>query len=213
MKCIKMLLCLAVIGLSAIVTANGQTARQVLDRTATNLRNAGGIEANFTATTYKGLSPNGASKGQIYVSGNKFKLATAAMTTWFNGKTQWSLLAGNSEAYVSTPTEAELQNVNPYTFVNIYRNGYKLVKRSTVYHGKACHEIELTASRANQPISRMLITVDKSTFMPVCIRIKPSKGEWVRLQINGIATGKSWPASFFEFSKGDHPNVELIDLR
>jgi len=195
------------------MTANAQTARQILDQTSAKLQKSGGLQATFTATTYKGLQVTGSSTGSICVQGNKFKLTTTASTTWFNGKTQWAMMQGSDEAYVSTPTEAELQSVNPYTFINLYKSGYTLTTKKTTYGGKPCHEVELNATGASGSIERMIVTVDASTYLPRCVRIKPRRGEWVRLQVTGLSTGKKWSQKFFEFSEKDYPAVEVIDLR
>ena len=79
--------------------------------------------------------------GHIQVQGNKFKIASNALTTWFDGRTQWTLMNGSDEVNVSNPTAAELQQVNPYTFINLYKSGYNLKLANTTYHGKACHEL------------------------------------------------------------------------
>ena len=99
------------------VAVSAQTAREVLDKTAKTLSNKGGITASFSIK-------NGAA-GTISVKGKKFQATTPDGIVWFNGKTQWTYVKQNSEVNVSNPTDAELQAINPYNFVYIYRNGYK----------------------------------------------------------------------------------------
>ena len=97
-----------------------QTARQVLDQTASKLKNSGGIEASFEGTQFKGTHETGTANGHIQVQGNKFKIASNALTTWFDGRTQWTLMNGSDEVNVSNPTAAELQQVNPYTRLSTF---------------------------------------------------------------------------------------------
>ena len=99
------------------VAVSAQTAREVLDKTAKTLSNKGGITASFSIK-------NGAA-GTISVKGKKFQATTPDGIVWFNGKTQWTYVKQNSEVNVNNPTDAELQAINPYNFVYIYRNGYK----------------------------------------------------------------------------------------
>ena len=110
-------LALALFATFALATA--QDARTILDRTASRLSGQGGLQAEFSMTSYVGSKVAGTASGTIYVQGNKFKLVSSQMQTWFDGKTQWSLMAGNGEVYVSNPTAAELQSVNPYYFLSI----------------------------------------------------------------------------------------------
>ena len=103
------------------VAGIAQTAHQVLDQTASKLKASGGIEAQFEATQFVGVTENGTVGGQICVQGNRFKLTSPSITTWFDGRTQWTLLTGSDEVNVSTPTDAEIQQMNPYTFINLYQ--------------------------------------------------------------------------------------------
>lgn len=212
MRTLKLLL-IAIVALLATTTATAQTAKQVLDKTATKLKSSGGLQASFTATSFNGTTEAGSTNGTICVQGNKFKLTAGNGTTWFNGKTQWSLLKGNDEVYISTPTAAELQSVNPYTFINLYQSGYKLSMKSSTYGGKACYEVTMNAQSKKSSINRMVVLIDKSSYIPQNIRIKQSNGNWVRLRVSSLSTGKQWNSSFFEFSKKDYPQVQLIDLR
>lgn len=109
---------MALIGLSAFA----QSAQQVLDRTAKVIGNKSGASANFTISNAK----IGSSSGTIAIKGNKFNARTPQAIVWFNGKTQWSYLKKTNEVNISTPTQAQQMAMNPYTFINIYKTGYKM---------------------------------------------------------------------------------------
>lgn len=210
-KCFPILLAFILVTCVSL-PAVADNAHNVLDKTANKLKSSGGLQANFEATSYKGSSVSGNTSGTIHVSGNKFKITSPQMTTWFDGKTQWSLMNGNDEAYVSTPTAAELQTVNPYSFVNLYKKGYNIQMTTTDYSGISCYEVRLTAQNKSSRISEMRIVIDKSSYWPLSVRVK-QQGNWVRIRVGTISTGKKWNDSFFRFSKSDHPDVEVIDLR
>lgn len=211
----KLLKSLFVLALSAIfpATVQAQTARNILDQTADKLNRSGGIEATFEATSFKGTKEAGNTGGTICVQGNRFRLTSPGLTTWYDGKTQWSLHSENEEVYVSNPTETELQSINPYTFINLYKSGYNLKLSGTTYQGKNCHEVRLTAKEKSKSIREMRVVIDKSTALPHSIRIKDSKGNWFRIRIKSIQTGKNWNSSFFTYSSKEHPGIEMVDLR
>lgn len=194
-------------------SAFAQTARQVLDETAGKLRGSGGIEAAFEATQFKGTQEGGTADGHIYVAGNKFKISSPSVTTWYDGRTQWTLLNGSNEVNVSTPTAAELQQTNPYTFLNLYKKGYDLRLATTSYRGKSCHEVRLVAQSKNNAIQLLIAVIDKTTHMPLSIRLKDSRGEWTRIRVNSIKTNRRYADSTFRFDQKQHPGVEVIDLR
>lgn len=195
------------------MAAFSQTARQVLDQTANKLKASGGIEASFEATQFKGTQEAGSADGRIYVEGNKFKISSSSVTTWFDGHTQWTLLNGSNEVNVSNPTAAELQQTNPYTFLNLYKKGYDLRLATTNYKGKACHEVRLVAQNKSNAIQLLIAVIDKTTHMPLSIRLKDNRGEWTRIRVNGIKTNRRYADSTFRFDQKQHPGIEVIDLR
>lgn len=193
--------------------ALSQTARQILDKTAGKLKSCGGIEATFEGTQFKGTHETGSTTGHIQLSGAKFKLTSHGVTTWFDGRTQWTLMTGSDEVNISTPTAAELQQMNPYTFLNLYKKGYLLKLAPFTYKGKSCHEVRMTAQHAKENIQLVIAVIDKQTLMPLSIRIKDNRGEWIRIRLDSLKTGRHWKDDNFRFNEKEHPGIEVIDLR
>lgn len=212
MRFLKILL-LAVLGICVASGASrAQNARQILDKTAARLKNSGGLQATFEATTFKGLTPSGTAVGTIRVQGNKFQIDSDRMSTWFDGTTQWSLLAGSNEVNLTTPTPEEIQQINPYTFVDLYKSGYRLSASDVTYQGKSCHEVRMVATRSGSSISEMRITIDSSSYLPHSIRIREG-ADWTRIRVKSLATGKHLADSVFRFDSKSRPGIEVIDLR
>ena len=69
------------------------------------------------------------------------------MKTWFDGHTQWSYVASADEVNVSEPTQEELQTLNPYAWLSLYKQGYRL-KLSSVggKQDKSVYYITMTAA-------------------------------------------------------------------
>lgn len=201
-------------GSAITLSALAQTARSVLDESAAKLRASAGIEANFEATQFtKGLRETGSTSGSIQVQGTKFKVVSNAVTTWFDGRTQWTLLTGSDEVNVSTPTAAEVGEMNPYTFINLYKQGYTLRLNATTYNGKAAHEVRMTAQSTAANVQTMIVVVDKQTHLPLSIRMKNKSGEWTRIRVKNVQTGKRWADTNFKYNEKQHPGVSVIDLR
>ena len=95
-----------------------QTAKAVLDKTASVVSNKSGAKASFTI---KGDQMN--ASGTIAIKGRKFQAATPQASIWFDGKTQWTYLKKNDEVNIATPSVEEQQAINPYNFINMYKNG------------------------------------------------------------------------------------------
>ena len=115
--CLLVALCM---GQAAAAQENNE-ARQLLDRVADTFRQAGGVEIAFEVR-----APEGTSEGRIRLKGEKFRLDTEGITTWFDGRTQWTYLENSDEVNVSEPTAEELQSINPYAWLAVYKDGYTL---------------------------------------------------------------------------------------
>lgn len=200
------------LGTAVALGGYAQDAKAILDKTVATLKSAGGIQAHFETTHYVGNQPSGTAEGEIWLEGSRFKVRTAGFTSWFDGKTQWTLLAGGNEVNVSTPTEAERQSFNPYSFVGLYKSGYQSIARSITYKGVACQEVQLTTTDKAKDVQEIRLVVDKQYF-PLSIRMKQKKGDWVRIRVSNIRTKQAYKEDFFRFNEKEYPNVEVIDLR
>ena len=186
------------------ISAQAQTAtqaRQILDKTAAVVGNKSGAQAKFSMS-----GKYGNASGTIYVKGNKFCAQTGNATVWYDGKTQWTLNKQAEEVSVSTPSEAQQQAMNPYTFINIYKNGFTMSSKTV--SGK--YQVHLTAQNQQRTIKEMYLTIDKS-YKPTQVKMRTDKG-WTVINISNFQT-KKLSDSYFVFHSKDYPNAEVIDLR
>ncbi len=196
---------------------NAQTkaeARKVLDTTAAELSEKGGVKANFIADQVVNGEVTGSISGSMCIEKNKFQLTTPDMTVWYDGQTQWSYIKASEEVNISSPTPEEQQTMNPYAFVELYKKGYKYKMKETTLRGKACYEVRLTAESRKQPLETLIINIDKRTYEPMCIRMhRRGNKEWTRIAIHQFQNGQAFSSSDFEFNANDFPQAEVIDLR
>ena len=131
----KKILFTLVCALLLVGNAGAQTAKQVLDKTAATISSKSGIKANFTISGNK----YGNVSGTIAVKGRKFQATTPMAVMWFDGKTQWTYMKKNDEVNVSNPTEAQLQAINPYNFINHFWTITATYASTTCYRIRTCH--------------------------------------------------------------------------
>ena len=179
-----------------------QTAKSVLDKAASTITVKDGVKANFKMT-----NSHGNTSGTILVKGKKFHATTPMATIWFDGKTQWTYMKNNDEVNISTPTEAQLQAINPYNFINLYKNGYT----STLNKSGKDYVVHLTASSDSKKIKELFITVDKNSYHPSQVKLLQGK-KWIIFDITNLKK-ESIADSQFRFNAKDFPNAEVIDLR
>lgn len=187
----------------ACVLSYGQSAKQVLDKTAQTISNKQGITAKFNISG-PNFSPT---DGTIQVKGKKFLASTSVANIWFDGKTQWTYVKNNNEVNVSNPSEDELQALNPYNFINIYKKGfnYTMTTKGNSY------EVHLTATDKKRSIQEMYITVNKTSYTPTQVKMKQRNG-WTTINISSLKATKL-SDGIFRFNAKDYPHAEVIDLR
>ena len=188
--------------LAAATTSLAQSARSVLDKAAAVVNAKNGVEAAFKMTG--GI---GNTSGRIAVTGTKFHATTPVATIWFDGKTQWTYLKKNDEVSVTTPTEAQLQAINPYNFINMYKDGYK----STMSKSATEFIVHLTASSAAKKVQELFITVNKKNYHPTQVKMLQGK-KWTTFDITSLEN-KNLDDATFRFNAKDFPSAEVIDLR
>ena len=179
-----------------------QSAKAVLDKAAGTITAQSGVKANFKMTT-----ANGSSSGTIAIKGKKFYATTPQAKVWFDGKTQWTYLKNNDEVNVSNPTEAQLQAINPYNFIHLYKRGYTY----TMNTAGTDYVIHLVANSTDRKIKELFISVNKKTYQPKQVKMLQGK-KWTTFDINSIKK-ENIADSQFRFNAKDFPKAEVIDLR
>lgn len=208
----KNILLIAVL-LVGCFTAYGQTAKEVLDRTAAALKKAGGVETSFTIKMFVHNEPQGGTTGTIRLKDEKFLLESPETITWFDGETQWTYLVGSEEVNITNPTEEELQQINPYALLSIYNRGYTYVIGNTkTFQGKPVTEVVLTATDKKQKLAKINLYVNKA-YQPVFIMAQLSDGSRSDITVNSYKAGVKYKESLFVFDEKKYPQAEIIDLR
>ena len=179
-----------------------QTATSVLDKAAATVTMKEGVKADFKMT-----GSMGSTSGTIVIKGKKFHATTPQASVWFDGKTQWTYMKDNDEVNVSNPNEAQLQAINPYNFINLYKKGYN----ATLNSNGNSHVVHLTASSADRKIKELFITVDKKTSHPTQVKLLQGK-KWTIFDITNLKKQAATDAEF-RFNAKDFPHAEIIDLR
>ena len=177
-------------------------AEEILKKTEAFLQDTGGIRAGFETSE----------PGLLLMKGEKFYLNCAGVQTWYNGKTQWSYVEANDEVNITTPTQEELQYLNPYFLMKSYKQGYNyhFIKSHTI-NGKRGYEIMLTPQK-KQDISSITLFIS-TEYIPLYIKIKQENQSAIEFSITTCQHSQRLSDDMFTFDKNKYPNAEIIDLR
>lgn len=186
----------------SIYAQNAALAKKVLDKTAAVVGNKTGASASFSMS-----GKYGKASGTIAIKGRKFHARTGQAIVWFDGKTEWTYMKNTDEVNITTPTEAQQQAMNPYQFINIYKNGFNLGVKTIGSN----YQVHLTAKDKKRSIQEMYILINKSTYKPLQVKMRQANG-WTTINISQFKATNISDATFI-FNAKNYPDAEIIDLR
>lgn len=195
-------ICILILTALISTVATAQTAKSVLDKAAAHITVKEGVKASF-----KMQGGIGNTSGTILIKGKKFHATTPQAIVWFDGKTMWTYMKKNEEVNVSNPSEAQLQVINPYNFINLYKNGYN----STLNNAGNSYVVHLTTTAKDRKIKELFVTIDKQTYRPTQVKLLQGKS-WTIFDVTDLSKSKV-ADSQFRFNAKDFPKAEVIDLR
>lgn len=186
----------------AVHAQSAAQARKVLDKVAAVVGRPGGCSAQFSFSAGKGRSFS----GTIAIKGRKFYASTAQGKVWYDGRTQWSYLKSTGEVNISTPTEAQQAQMNPYQFLSVYKSGYNLsMKRA----GRG-YVVTMKATNRARAMKTIVVTVG-SNYVPSKVQYLQG-GRWTTITLSRFQA-KNQSDATFRFNKRMCPGAEIIDLR
>jgi outer membrane lipoprotein-sorting protein len=196
----------------SIFSQTKESASTILDKTSKRLHSNGILSANFVLTTNENTKEESTILGTIYMKGQMYMIKTSAATTWYDGNNQWTLLAGDNEVSLVTPTEEELQTSSPSAFLNLYKYGYALSAKKTELRSKQSWEVTMTAKNKQQEPSKVIAIIEKATYDILNVRVQ-SNGKWTRISVNDIKSNPVLTDVIFSFPKDEYQGYQVIDLR
>lgn len=187
-------------------------AMKVLDIAADRIRKAGDIEIEYKASIFSGATEKASATGTMWLRENQMKLDAEGITTWYDGKTRWCYVPTSNEVNIDEPSKKEMAAMNPYTFMGIYKKGFKMTVKETVLRGEAVYEVYLKARYAKMDVKEIYVDIRKSDYQPLCIRVRESN-DWQRVSITNFKSNLKFENEFFTFPTNNYPNVLINDMR
>lgn len=200
---------------TSFTVISAQDAKQILDNAAIAYNNAGAIDATFTLSV-KEEKTNSIQNytGTAKMKGNMFRINLNDLSTWFDGKTQWSYIKETNEVNITEPTGEELQGISPSSLFSIYEKGYKLKYNGEKrFNSKVVEEIEMTPENKNSNFSRLIVIIYKANKMLSQIIASDQNGYTHTLIITDMKSGVNSIDSDYKFNESEYPQAEIIDLR
>ena len=116
-------------------------------------------------------------------------------------------MKSTDEVNISTPTEAQQMSMNPYKFINMYKQGYTLSMNKSGQN----YNVHLVAQNKQRTVQEMYILVNAKTYTPSQVKMREGQ-TWTTITISSFQA-KNQPDAIFAFKAKDFPTAEVVDLR
>lgn len=206
------LLLFSLFTLSSLHLSWAQDPMKVLDIAAERIRKAGNVKIEYKAGLFAGATEKASASGTMWLQGSKMKLDVDGIMTWYDGKTRWCYLPSANEVNIDEPSKKEMASMNPYTFMDIYKKGFKMTVKETVLRGDAVYEVYLKARYAKMDVKEVYVDIRKSDYQPLCIRVREDN-DWQRVSVLSFEGNLQLADDFFTFPQKDYPDVLVNDMR
>ena len=150
-----------------LTTATATTLDTFLQTLADNT-----LHADFVITISEGASQPMNYPGTITMRGDRFMLEMFDMEAAYDGKTLYVYSATTDELTLSTPTEQELMEANPFLYTQALSKVCTITEQTTAPQALT---IILTPNDQSVGIQRFTLRIEKETMLPSSIEIKEGK--------------------------------------
>ena len=130
------------------------------------------LHADFVITISEGASQPMNYPGTITMRGDRFSLEMFDMEAAYDGKTLYVYSATTDELTLSTPTEQELMEANPFLYAQALSKVCTITEQTTAPQALT---IILTPNDQSVGIQRFTLRIEKETMLPSSIEIKEGK--------------------------------------
>ena len=130
------------------------------------------LHSDFVITISEGASQPMNYPGTITMRGDRFALEMFDMEAAYDGKTLYVYSATTDELTLSTPTEQELMEANPFRYAQALTKVCTITEQPTAQQALT---ITLTPNDQSAGIQRFTLRIEKETMLPSSIEIKEGK--------------------------------------
>lgn len=211
----KILILAFFVAILSPVKAQKRAAKEILDQVYSRVENGDAFAVNFVVESSSVGQNQGSTTGILLLKGDRFTCETEEMKTWYNGRTQWSLIFDSEEVNVTEPTNEELLEINPYALLKLYKKGYSYtLKSKSRIEEKTLAEVELRAKSKDKDLQKLILWINVESNEPNAIDVVRKNGDQMHINILSVEEKRgNMGIELFTYNPKMYPNVDIIDLR
>lgn len=205
MKTIIRILIISVICLICPKVSGANTTAS-LEKLAAYAKASPSLKIDFSVRVDKETS----GKGTLTLGGSRFVLQVAGISAWFDGKTQWVYQKQTNEVTVTTPTAAELAEINPMVLITNYKKHFKVTGSKTQ---NGITTFTLKPLKTGTGIKTINISLRVSNNQPSRLVVTSEDGAVTTMTVTSCVRGKKLPDTYYKYNKANCPGAVVNDMR
>jgi outer membrane lipoprotein-sorting protein len=195
-----------------VLSQNDPKAKAILDKMSAKYSNIPGFTATFTQTLENKMEDiTDTFKGEIVVSGDKFKADVAGQLIVNNNETVWTYLRDANEVTINNYDE-EAGEMNPSKIYKAYQEGYKYLYMAGEGNAQY-HVIDLVPGDKDESFYKIRLKIDKKTNLLDKWTIFDRAGNIFNYEVTNFKVVNSLTAEDFVFDPSDYQGIEVLDFR
>lgn len=184
------------------------SAESVLAKTVSALHRTPSVTAGYVIA-----SGADKSSGRITVEGSRFFIDSKTVAVWYDGKTQWTLVAADREVSITEPTAAEISQINPFAVIDSWQRNFKAKLLKSAAAGKSSVELTPRNPKRADGVAKAVLTVDNATGYPERLVVTRTSRQVVTITLSSVKGGSACSKTMFAPSAARLRGLEVVDLR
>jgi outer membrane lipoprotein-sorting protein len=194
------------------IAQNDPKAKEHLDKMSVKYREIPGFSAVFTQTLENEMEDiTDTFKGEILVSGDKFKADVAGQLIVNNNETVWTYLKEANEVTINNHSEGEGE-MNPSKIYSAYQEGYKYLYMAGEGNAQY-HVIDLVPEDKEESFYKIRLKIDKTTNLLDKWTIFDKAGNIFNYEVTNFQIERDLTEDDFVFDPSEYPDIEVLDFR
>jgi hypothetical protein len=190
-------------------------AEKILNELGSRYKKLPGFRAEFSRESQNNAGDTQSrTKGNIIVSGSKYRLNTGSTTLFCDGKTVWTADRKIKEISIAD-YEPDADDITPEKIYTFYQKGYKYIFIGEVKTPKGIWQtIDLEPDNIQKEISKIRLFVDKKTLeIKKWIVFERGSNDREEFVVEKFIRLKSRPEKEILFNKTEFAGFKTVDLR
>ena len=197
-----------------ITAQNDAKAKTLLTEVSQKVKSYDNISIDFKyVLENKSENINQETRGDVVMSGDKYRLNILGITRIFDGQKMYSISPEDEEVSISSEDGDDVNSITPSKMLSFYEEGFNY-KMDIIQNanGRKIQYVKLTPINSNSEINNILLGIDNSTKNIYKLIETGKNGTKTILTVNSFKTNEALSKSLFTFDNSKYADYFINKL-